>query len=96
MIERFVFCFWVGLALILTAVGANAQAAGDGTSGVLNAIKPALEQAEKAGATVIVVAPGHKTQTNSELVGDAALTDRLTATVQDDDRTVFASDDDKW
>jgi small-conductance mechanosensitive channel len=65
---------WV-LALILSATAAgHAQSSG---KSVMEAMKPALEQAEKSGATVIVVSPGEKKQTASGLADPAGMADRL-------------------
>lgn len=66
-------------AIVLTSISAHAQPANSSKS-VLDAMAPALQQAEKSGATVIVVAPGEETGDASDLVAQASLTDRLMRT----------------
>ena len=63
--------------LIAMAVSVAAQTADNSANGVLEAIKPALEQAEKSGATVIVIAPGSDQDASAGIAGETSIPDHL-------------------
>ena len=77
MLKRITCKFLIVLAFCAIAVVAHAQTGKGGTNEVLNAIMPALEQAEKAGATVIVVAPGQTDKDGAALVSDSSFSNQL-------------------
>lgn len=59
------------------AVSVAAQTSNNSANGVLEAIKPALEQAEQSGATVIVIAPGNDKDASAGLAGEASIPNQL-------------------
>lgn len=65
------------LTLIAMAVSVMAQTADNSSQGVLEAIKPALEQAEKSGATVIVIAPADDKDASAGVAGVTSFPDQL-------------------
>lgn len=77
MLKQIICNILIVLTYCTITAGAHAQSGKSGTNEVLNAIKPALEQAEKAGATVIVVAPGEIDKDGAALVSDSSFSDQL-------------------
>lgn len=76
---RKLLVFFGLLITVATMGGSGAVAANDSTTGVLDLLKPALEQAEKGGATVIVVGPGNGQagSKDADLVANASIPDML-------------------